>query len=157
VDYQGSGGGFLPENEDDDDDMMGGGFLPDDTDDAKDDSAENDAKVHIMEEHWDLPADGAGPEHRDNTMHAAPSDSSDEDPAARSPTGLDTNNLIVEPSDAASIPNATSSPRSSKANLEQEYSQSSLPLHRRQSEDEDSIMSHDPEDEDAEPDWLESD
>jgi xeroderma pigmentosum group C-complementing protein len=170
-----SGCGFLPENEDADNDVMGGGFVPDDADDnttgggfllddaddLKHDSAENDVQVPRAEEHSDLPADRAELGHQDNGSQAASSNPLDEVVASPSPPDLGNTGhvvaYIIEPSDAVSMPDALSSPVASKADLDQGYSQSSLPLEKRQSEDEDSIMSHDPEDEDAEPDWLESD
>jgi xeroderma pigmentosum group C-complementing protein len=154
-------GGFLPTIEDGDNDMAGGGFLLEDTDESKHNSAENEARISVAEQHSDLSADDAELEPQDMALHtisSGPPNAITVELSQTGPVGTEhTNRLFAEPSHAVSVPKYLSSPTTTKADLDQGYSQSSLPLDRRQSEDEDSIMSHDPEDEDAEPDWLESD
>jgi xeroderma pigmentosum group C-complementing protein len=175
------GGGFLPEDADDDEQMTGGGFLPEDADvedyaigggfaPAGLENEDESAGQCILEtsstkdcQAGSLLFDGYddGPDHDE-------SDKADLGPAVlpeaeqrndMGQQGLPGSPALVSLAPRASVPPVISTPPTSRADLDLNHdtSQTSPYPIERHDGDGDSILSHDPEDDDAEPDWLESD
>jgi xeroderma pigmentosum group C-complementing protein len=186
VDDHTMGGGFLPEDADGDDQTTGGGFLSGDANNvdyamgsgfvpAGLEIEDGSAGHSVLEtsattdrqagsppfEIGGIDGYNDGPDHNE-------SDKADLRPAVLPVAGQRTDlgkqegprsPALVSPAPIISVPPITSIPPTSRAdlNLDLDTSQTSPRPIKRHDSDGDSILSHDPEDDDAEPDWLESD
>ncbi|KAF1823616.1 Rad4-domain-containing protein [Dissoconium aciculare CBS 342.82] len=163
VDHEG-GGGFLPEDANVDDHTMGGGFLPEDAD--GDDQMTGGGFLSGDANNVDYAMGSgfvpAGLEIEDGSAgHSALETSATTDRQAGSPPfeigGIDGYNDGPDhnESDKADLRPAVLPVAGQRTDLGQQEGPRSPAL--RHDSDGDSILSHDPEDDDAEPDWLESD
>lgn len=138
-------GGFLPENGGDEADGSGGGFVVDDADHDSTDSLFDEeaqtAETHVTGGHSRAPGfEGSNSETNDNVTAV--------ESTPTRPTGTDV------PTMHASIITNTAAPDHDTSVVEVKEA---AVVDDEHDSDRGSLLSHDPEDDDAEPDWLESD
>lgn len=164
------GGGFLPEEAEDEADGSGGGFLVEDAGYesadglfADDESMHDDGneKAEDFDASKNDQANVAGSEHPDLSQPAAADVPSVQGGEATA-SGINAKTSIVEnTSTGPTVANAPTVQQSMAADITA-ADHNPLVVDRTDAEeqhdsDHGSLLSHDPEDEDAEPDWLESD
>ena len=140
-----SGGGFVPEDDKDDADGTGGGFLPETI--SKDDSG---GGFMLADEQPEVqPTDIGG--------GFIPEDEPEAQPSTNDAEEQNGGGLVIDGMDNVPDKVTGAKPADEQTSGEQVGQQDQDDDEDEDAEDRGSLLSHDPEDEDAEPEWLNSD